>query len=245
MLSETCNPELGQNYGIQVLPDPKCLPHLLAPVALGILAARAAANSEYFCVCQSVLARACDAWLQQPLGNLPFPREIPAPASSMWLWVFSRESGDGGGSCCCKALGSRSETEFRRGQKSACFSTGKLVEYPSIAMQIHLFFFPAGKIKQNGNSWPPPLQMFGCEESLSPGITGIKPQQVVSPQLGSGSSWADALLPHSSVSCPARFWGGRKRLKSEQIKPVGQALRVPGLSGAYRVKFCSYSSSTW
>lgn len=107
------------------------------------------------------------------------------------------------------------------------------------------FFFPAGKIKQNGNSWPPPLQMFGCEESLSPGITGIKPQQVVSPQLGSGSSWADALLPHSSVSCPARFWGGRKRLKSEQIKPVGQALRVPGLSGAYRVKFCSYSSSTW
>lgn len=94
MLSETCNPELGQNYGIQVLPDPKCLPHLLAPVALGILAARTAANSEYFCVCQSVLARARDAWLQQPLGNLPFPREIPAPASSMWLWVLSRESGE-------------------------------------------------------------------------------------------------------------------------------------------------------
>lgn len=215
-------------------------------MAPGILAA----NSEYSCVCQSALARACDAWLQQPPGDLPFSREIPAPASSLWPWALSRESGEVGGSCCCKALGSRSEAEFRRGQKSR-FSTGKLVEYPSIARQIHRFFFPAGKMKQTGNSWPPPLQMCSCEGSLSPGITGTKPPTGCEPTAGQwqllGSDGAAALLPRPSVPCPARFWGGRREEapQSEQINPVGLALRVPGLSGAHRAKFCSYSSSTW
>lgn len=73
-------------------------------------------------------------------------------------------------------------------------------------------FFPAGKMKQTGNSWPPPLQMFGCEGSLSPGITGIKPPTGCEPTAGQwqllGSDGAAALLPRPSVPCPATFWGG-------------------------------------
>lgn len=106
-------------------------------------------------------------------------------------------------------------------------------------------------MKQTGNSWPPPLQMFGCEGSLSPGITGTKPPTGCEPTAGQwqllGSDGAAALLPRPSVPCPATFWGGRREEapQSEQINPVGLALRVPGLSGAHRATFCSYSSSTW
>lgn len=106
--------------------------------------------------------------------------------------------------------------------------------------------FPAGKMKQTGNSWPPPLQMFGCDGNLSPGITGIKPQEVVSSELSSGSTSLPGLLL-SCLTHPRPTWPdfGEEEPQGEQIKPVMLTLRIPALSGAYRLKFCSYSSLLW
>lgn len=163
-----------------------------------------AANSEYFCVCGSVLARACNAWLQQSLGNLPFPRKIPAPASSTWLCVYSRESGEKGESCCFKALGSRGKAEFRRGQNQLGSAQGNSWDVQTLLCRS-TFFFPAGEMKQTGNSWPPSLQMFGCDGNWSPGITGIKPQQVVSSELSSGSTSLPGLLL-SCLTHPRPTW---------------------------------------
>lgn len=174
-------------------------------------------SSSKFRIFLRVLIRACtsNAWLQQSLGNLSFPRRIPAPASSMWLCVLSRESGDREKAAALKHL--VPEVEFRRGQNQLGSAQGNSWGIQALPCRS-TWFFPAGKMKQAGNSWPLPLQMFGCDGNGSPGMTGIKPQQVVSSELSSGSTSLPGLLL-SCLAHPRPTWpdfgegGGRKRLK--------------------------------
>lgn len=175
-------------------------------------------------------------------GKSPPSQENPSSSFSHVAMCAQQGVRGEGESCCFKALGSRGETELRRGENQL----GKLVAYPLPCRSTFFFCFPAGKMKQTGNSWPPPLQMFGCDGNLSPGITGIKPQEVVSSELSSGSTSLPGLLL-SCLTHPRPTWPdfGEEEPQGEQIKPVMLTLRIPALSGAYRLKFCSYSSLLW
>lgn len=150
-------------------------------------------------------------------GKSPLSQEDPS-SSFFHVAVCPQQGVRGEGeSCCFKALGSRGETEFRRGQNQLGSAQGNPWGIQALPCRSTLFF-PAGKMEQTGNSWPPPLQMFGCDGNGSPGITGVKPQQVVSSELSSGSTSLPGLLL-SCLTHPHPTWPdfgdgeGRKLLK--------------------------------